>query len=270
VVHEEATTVSSSVLPLGVFDDPKYAALALSLADTYRDAVPFPHVVIDDFLPEDLARLLSRSFPDRQDLEWVERDNVNNRRRYQDDETRVPTVLRAMLRELNARQFVLFVETLTGIDNLLPDPYFLAGGVHISERDDFLNIHADFNWHHKLQAHRRVNGLLYLSEEWRKDWGGATELWAQDMSEKVVEVWPRFNRLLLFNTSEHSNHGAPMPNTCPPGVVRKVLNVYYYTTHRDDEDASALPHFTNYKTDASPASVEIGQQYRDSSRLYDP
>jgi hypothetical protein len=45
-------------------------------------------------------------------------------------------------------------------------------------------------------------------------------------------------------------------------VIRKVLNLYYYTTHRDDEHAEALPHFTLYKTEASPTSVEIGEEYR--------
>lgn len=248
--------------PVGVFDDPHYAALALSLRDAYRDAEPYPHVVIDDFLPDPVAQCVSRAFPAREELEWVERDNVNNRRRFQDDETKLPSVLREMLREFNGRQFVLFVETLTGIDNLIPDPYFMAGGVHVSEQGDFLNIHADYNWHHKLQAHRRCNALLYLSEGWREEWGGATELWARDMSEKVVEVWPRFNRLLVFNTAEDSNHGAPEPNACPPGVVRKLLNLYYYTTHRDDEHAEALPHFTLYKTEASPTSMGLGEAYR--------
>jgi Rps23 Pro-64 3,4-dihydroxylase Tpa1-like proline 4-hydroxylase len=248
--------------PIGVFDDPRYAELAVSLRDRYRCAEPFPHIVIDDFLPEGIARSVANAFPERDDLVWVERDNANNRRRFQDDETKLPVLLREMLREFNGRQFLLFTETLTGIENLIPDPYFMAGGVHVSEAGDFLNIHADYNWHHKLQAHRRCNALLYLTEGWREEWGGATELWARDMSEKVVEVWPRFNRLLLFSTSEDSNHGAPAANACPPGVVRKVLNLYYYTTHRDDEHAAALPHFTLYKTEASPTSVALGDDYR--------
>ena len=247
---------------VGCFDDPRYAALALRHTEDYRSARPFPHAVIDDFLPAGLARAVSEAIPARDDLAWVERDNVNNRRRFQHDETRLPTVLREMLREFNSRQALLFLETLTGIDNLLPDPYLIGGGVHVSERDDFLNVHADFNWHHKLQAYRRCNALLYLSEGWEPGWGGATELWERDMSARAVEVWPRFNRLLVFNTSEDSNHGAPVPNACPPGVVRKVLNLYYYTTHRDDEHAAALPHFTLYKTEASPTSVELGEEYR--------
>jgi len=248
--------------PLGVFDDPRYSALAQRHAAAYQAAEPFPHFVIDDFLPHDLALAISRAFPAREDLSWVERDNANNRRRFVTDETTLQPFLREVLREFNARQFLLFVETLTGIDNLIPDPYFIGGGIHISERDDFLKIHADFNWHHKLQAHRRCNALLYLNEEWHPEWGGYTELWNRDMSTKVDEVEPAFNRLLVFSTGEHSNHGAPVPNACPEGVVRKVLNFYYYTTHRDDEDAAAMPHFTLYKTEASPTSMELGADYR--------
>ena len=97
----------------------------------------------------------------------------------------MPPLLREMLREMNSRQFVLFLETLTGIENLLPDPYFIGGGVHISGRGDFLKIHADFNWHHKLQAYRRVNALLYLSDDWQPEWEGAIEFWDREMTRAV-------------------------------------------------------------------------------------
>ncbi len=247
---------------MGTFDDARYAALALARSPEYVAADPFPHTVIDDFLPEPLARELARSFPTRDSMEWIEHDNKDNRRRFQTDETLFPPLFRAACREFNSRQLLLFLETLTGLESLLPDPYFIGGGIHLSERGEFLNIHADFNWHHKLQAFRRCNALLYLNEEWQPEWQGATELWAQDMSRRIVSVEPKFNRLLVFNTGEKSNHGQPQPNECPPDVNRKVLNFYYYTTHRTDEDAEAMPHFTAYKIDASPRSVELGEQYR--------
>ena len=50
--------------PLGVFDDPSYAALALANADAYQAAEPFPHGVYDDFLPHDLADAPLRVLPD--------------------------------------------------------------------------------------------------------------------------------------------------------------------------------------------------------------
>ena len=74
-------------------------------------------------------------------------------------------LFRSIFREFNSRQFLLFLETLTGIENLIPDPYFLGGGIHSSKKGGFLNIHTDFNWHHKLQLHRRVNVLIYFPKQ---------------------------------------------------------------------------------------------------------
>jgi 2-oxoglutarate-Fe(II)-dependent oxygenase superfamily protein len=247
--------------PLGEFDSPRYNRIAVERAHEYQTAQPFPHAVFDDFLDPDLARAISAAFPSRADIEWVDRDNENNRRRYQHDETKLPTLIREMLRELNSRQFVLFLETLTGIGNLIPDPYFIGGGVHESTTGDFLNIHVDFNWHHKLQAHRRCNALLYFSDDWQPEWDGQTELWPLDMSGPSVQVLPVFNRMLVFNTSEISHHGQPNPNRCPEDVTRKVLNLYYYTSHADAE-FEADPHFTLYKTDASPFATSLGADYR--------
>jgi hypothetical protein len=255
----------NTIEPLGVFDDPRYAQLAVASAPHYRTAPPFPNIVLDNFLPPALAHRLSEAFPGPNDIRWVERDNENNRRRYQHDETKVPRVLREMLREMNSRQFVLFLETLTGIDNLLPDPYFIGGGVHISGRGDFLNIHADFNWHHKLQAYRRVNALLYLTDVWEAEWRGALEFWDKSMSQAEVSTLPLFNRLVVFSTGEHSNHGQREPNQCPPGISRKVLNLYYYTSRRDDGDV-ADPHFTLYKTQASPFAAGLEREYRMSAK----
>ena len=133
----------------------------------------------------------------------------------------MPALHRAMLREFNSRQFVLFLETLTGIDNLLPDPYFIGGGLHLSGRDDFLKVHADFNWHHKLQAHRRVNALMYLSEEWDEEWAGRVEFWDRDMTGPVDMAYPKFNRLVVFSTSENSNHGQPRHNLCQRAPIAR-------------------------------------------------
>jgi len=257
------TSVSDSVPSVGIFDDPRFAKLAVENSEKYRSADPFPHIVIDNFLDAAFAADLEKSFPQPDQIGWIERDNANNKRRYQHDETKLPPLIRQMLREFNSRQFLLFLETLTGIDNLLPDPYFIGGGAHMSGQGEFLKIHADFNWHHKLQAHRRVNALLYLTHDWREEWGGHLELWNKEMICKVVSVAPLFNRLMIFSTSEDSNHGQRLPNACPPNVYRKVLNLYYYTSRRDESEIAA-PHFTLYKTEASPFAMELAQDYRKS------
>ncbi len=259
-----ATTSQAALSTLGMFDDPKYASVAVEGAAAYQSANPFPHTTIDNFLRPELADSIVNAFPyPEDDSGWVVRDNKNNRRKFQQDETKMPQILREALREFNSRQFILFLETLTGIGNLLPDPYFIGGGIHISGPGDFLNVHADFNWHHKLQAHRRVNALLYLNHGWKQEWNGALEMWNRDMTEAADTIYPVFNRLVVFNVTDHSHHGQPKPNLCPEGEYRKVLNLYYYTTQRDAEEITD-PHFTVYKTEASPFAVELGTQYRES------
>ena len=50
-----------------------------------------------------------------------------------------------------------------------------AGDVSNTEHG-YLNSHVDFNWHHKLQLHRRVNVLIYLTPNFRKINGAQFEL----------------------------------------------------------------------------------------------
>jgi hypothetical protein len=261
--------VNQHFCPVGVFDDPRFGALAVECSTRYTSEQPFPHAMFDDFLPGWLALELSRAVPARDRLSWIECQNANARKSYQHDETQLPHSLREMLREFNSRQFVLFLETLTGIDGLIPDPYFVGGGLHVSTRGHYLKIHTDFNWHHKLRAHRRVNVLLYLNEGWDEAWGGSIELWNEGLNERVRCYSPLLNRALIFNTSETSHHGHPQPLDCPEGIQRAALNLYYYTTQRDPAEITE-PHFTLYKEAKDPFSVEIKAKYLAASQEGQP
>src|SRR5215468_3716938 len=169
----------------GMFDDPFYSQLAVSHGLAYKEAAPFPHIVFDNFLPENIAGEISDAFSDPADgsLPWRFHNNKNTCRKFIDDERAWSPTVRAFSRELQSRQFLLFLEELSGIDCLLCDPYFIGGGEMVSGKGDFLKVHADFNWHHKLQAHRRLNALFYLTPDWKSEWKGDLELWSKDMTE---------------------------------------------------------------------------------------
>jgi len=231
--------------------------------ELYQKADPFPNIAIDNFLEKNLADALSKAFPkyDDQKIDWIVATEKNANKKYQHDETKLPLLIRQMLREFNSKQFVLFLEVLTGIDNLVPDPYLIGGGAHLSGTGDFLKIHADFNWHHKLFLHRRVNALLYLNERWEDSWNGFVELWNKDLSSNVKTIEPVMNRLVVFSTSEYSYHGHPTPLAVPNGIYRKTLNLYYYTAYRNESEL-AEPHFTKYRTENSPFSVELQENYK--------
>ena len=85
---------------------------------------------------------------------------------------------------LNSRKFLLFLEALTGLNSIIPDPFFMGGGAMMAGKGGFLNVHADFNYHHKLQSWRRINALFYLTPNWKSNWGGNLELWSKDKKKK--------------------------------------------------------------------------------------
>ena len=97
-----------------------------------------------------------------------------------------------------------------------------------------LNIHLDYVINPKLNLQRKLNLIVYLTEDWDTSWGGGLELWSHNEEtnlpdKREVVVDNIFNRAILFDTTQNSWHGLPQPITCPEGVYRKSIAVYYMT-----------------------------------------
>ncbi len=238
---------------IGIFDNNYYSRLAKRKSSTYKKNKPFPHISLKNFLDIKIANLLYKKFPNYNSKKWINyksygRNKNTNFKKSIDNEMLLPIELRAFLKEVNSRQFILFLETLTGIDGLIADPYFMGGGCHIAKENGFLNVHKDFNWHHKLQLHRRVNALFYLTPNWKKEFNGSLELWTS--KKKIKQYPPIFNSCLIFNTTEKSFHGHPKP-IVGKNTFRRVLNLYYYTVNNKTEEI-VKPHFTDYSFKKNP------------------
>jgi hypothetical protein len=228
----------------GLFiDGGRLLELARSSRDRYASAEPFPHVLFDDFLPPDVLDRVLEEFPGPGDTEWITFDHVSSKKLALSDETRMGPVTRQLLYELNAAGFMTFLEELTGIDGLIPDPHFVGGGLHQIVRGGLLGIHADFNLHKKLRLDRRLNALIFLNKDWKEEWGGAIELWDRGMTRCVRKYDPIFNRCVIFTTTDFSYHGHPDPLNCPPERTRRSLALYYYTNGRPAHEVSE-PHST--------------------------
>lgn len=218
----------------------------LELRDRYRSAEPFPHIVLDGlFADEDLERVLD-VFPRRDEIEWVHFDNAEEKKLGYRHGVELPQVIELTLYRLNSYVMLQFLEKLTGIEGLIPDPYFGGGGLHQIERGGFLKVHADFNFHPLLRLDRRLNMLVYLNRDWDESYGGHLELWDRGMTHCVQRILPTFNRTVIFSTTDQSYHGHPHPLTCPEGRSRRSMSLYYYTNGRPEEEKSA-PHDTIFR-----------------------
>lgn len=221
------------------FDADALKQIAVAQHDAFANGQPFPNVVLDNFLPEAWLAPLLAEFPKPRGGNWQNFSNAQEKKLASSREADMGEATRRVLGQLNAATFLQFLETLTGIDGLIPDPYFVGGGMHQIERGGFLKVHADFNWHEKLRLDRRLNLIIYLNPHWQESYGGALQLWNADMTQCVKSVYPVLNRAVLFYTTNDGYHGHPDPLTCPEGVTRKSLALYYYTNGRPEAEKSA-------------------------------
>jgi hypothetical protein len=224
----------------------KLTALAAARRSEYLAAEPFPHVVIDDLFPPEILEPVLTEFPGPDAIDWKRFEDGTGRKLATREESQLGDKTLALLHTLNGSRFLRFLEGLTGVEGLIPDPHFEGGGLHQIERGGYLKVHADFNRHDRLQLDRRLNLLLYLNKDWREDYGGHLEIWARDMSRCARKVLPVFNRCVIFNTTDFAFHGHPEPLTCPDGWSRKSIALYYYTSGRPAEEVSR-PHSTLYQ-----------------------
>lgn len=225
----------------------KLETLATENAEAYKNNKPFSHIYFDDFLPVAAAEAALRDFPEPKQLAWSEFNRPKERKLAFDEVERLPRSVREVLYFLNSRPMVRFLEVLTGIDGVIPDPYYVGGGLHQIKPGGNLEVHVDFNRHNKFKLDRRINLLIYLNKNWKEEYGGHFELWNREMSAAEQKILPVFNRCAIFSTTEFSYHGHPTPLSCPPDRTRKSMATYYYSNGRPEEEISG-EHTTLFQT----------------------
>jgi hypothetical protein len=240
-VRDQLTRAASGVEAIVPYESLYRRASALR--DEFANGDPYPHVVMENFLPAEVVERMLAEFPGVRSGEWIHYVHYNERKFGKTDRDSFGPTIGAVVDELNSPRFLAFLRDVTGIEDLVPDESLEGGGLHQSERGGFLNVHADFTVHpHRRDWRRRLNLLLYLNPAWEESYGGYLELWDQEMRECRRKIGPVLNRCVIFSTDPTSFHGHPDPMTCPPGVTRKSLALYYFTP-----DAEAMVRSTEYR-----------------------
>lgn len=232
--------------------------IALSLHDMYTKAKPYPNISIDNFIPIEDIRLCVKEIQafDEWGLDPGNTSHQKNKYFFPWNGIKTESVMisdiddtkRALstktpvcwkwLCYFNSEDFIKTLENLTGIKDLMPDWGFAGGGLHNIESGGKLSIHSDFNKHPYGLGWRRINLLVYLNENWQKEWGGTLQLWKKDMSEMVSEYQPYAGKAILFNTTDDALHGHPNPLNSPEGKNRYSFALYYFTKDRPEHEKS--------------------------------
>lgn len=200
------------------------------LRERYQGGKPFPHLVVDNFIPLERAQRLREVFPSELDQNWISYKTVTDQKLGSRNPLEIPLELRQILNDLASVEVIAFLEEVTGINGLLADPWLRGGGLHQTSPGGFLDVHTDFNRHPKLSLVRRVNLIVYLTPDgWREEYNGQLELWDKEGQTVGAKILPIFNRCVIFETSDSTLHGHPVPLACPESWTRRSLATYYYT-----------------------------------------
>jgi len=204
------------------------------LAKEFSNAVPVPHILLDSMLVNYIE--ISHSFPPREWPHWQGLGDSYQQNKVSCRKSELfPNSIHNLVNELNSPSFLSFLELLTGIKKLIPDPYLEGGGLHLSTAGGVLEPHTDFHIYQRLNLYRRLNLIVYLNDDWNKGDGGELRLWKKSDSARgraEIEIEPIGGRMMIFETSDNSVHGF----TNAVRNERRSIAIYYYTS----EDSSVF------------------------------
>lgn len=246
--------------------------LARQLAASYAVASPFPHTFFDDIFPRQTVEAVAAEIPEvvlpHGCVSGAASCYLRRGTHYRKSElhrSAMGPYTNMLFTTLRSPRFVQFLEVLTGISGLVPDPGFEGSGVHLTGDGGVLAVHHDFNWMHclrdtagdaaypyddcsrptargrrsqtgRVRLHRRVNVFIYLNRAWRNSYGGHLELWTRNMSRCAQRILPSLGRFAVFSSTDFSLHGHPTPMRLPRGRMRRSIAFYYYTVDRPSEE----------------------------------
>ena len=184
---------------------------------------PFPHTIVDGMWPDGLLHAVIAEFPDPGAAGWI---------RYEDEDHEVklegePHLWGPKTRELVSRidQKGSDLAAAFGMPELTMRTE--GGGYHQIEPGGRLAMHADFN-RSEDGLYRRLNLIVYLNPGWTEADGGHLQM--LDADGTVTSVLPQFNRTIVFETSDTSFHGHPVP--LPGPRPRRSFASYFFSKQR--------------------------------------
>ena len=189
---------------------------------------PFPHMVIDNFFDKKFLNKIIKCYKINDN--WINYSFVNNFKKFGlNDRSKMNHDLNLLFNNLASKKFVNKLIKITKIEKLFLDKDLDGGGLHQIFKNGYLNIHTDFASHTTKHNWKRVlNILIYANKSWKKKYNGNLELWNSTGKKKITEIFPKFNRCVIFLTNDISFHGHPKKLKCPSNLSRKSIAAYYF------------------------------------------
>jgi hypothetical protein len=209
----------------------------------YQHTKPYPYASQDNILHYNFAIELQNEIMDISDDAWDRYENPFEQKYTLRDKFTFPEHLRILFDELQTPEFVNRLSEICG-QKLVVDPTRNFWGVHKYKTGDKLDIHVDAGLHPTTKQKKQLTFGIYLSKNWKEEYGCKLEVWRGDNAvdnhakiyEKVANIAPIFNRMVMFTCNDYAWHGNPEVAECPDGVYRIFITISYLSENYDDKN----------------------------------
>jgi hypothetical protein len=198
---------------------------------------PYPMIVLDNFLPTDIALKLNEECNTIPDQYWTTFDRRGSHMK-ECKQLHVAPEAYKFVNEMHSALGMEWLTKITGITDLIPDPYLVGAGYSRAYTGDTLQLHTDFNWNDQLRLHRMASFIVYLNPDWKEEWGGALEFTDFDRKETIQKIPTMFNRAVIWRHHKRGFHGFPEPMHCPADQTRNTFRLFFYysdANYKDDD-----------------------------------
>lgn len=205
----------------------------------YSNNRPFKYIIIDDFLKKDIAKEFEKSF--KINSEWTNYSLINNFKKFGLKKRQLfKKSCNQTVEDIGSKKFLKIINFITDNKGLFLDKELDGGGFHKVLNKGYLNIHVDFTSHYRNQNWKRVlNLLIYFNKNWKKKYNGYLQFYDSKGKEKKVQIMPKYNRCVIFNTTETSFHGHPENLNLPMNKSRNSFAMYFYIKQKNNKKQKA-------------------------------
>lgn len=223
---------------------------------------PFPHLVVDNFLPLQIAQKMQEDILECDPDMFDRYDNPFERKNTFRDKHGFPDSCRDVFDALQSPVFLTALNTLFGDRRIILDEHKHYWGIHTYKTNDYLDIHVDADVHPLQKIKKYLTLGIYLSPDWKDDDHGHLELWEGTpsslpqprISACAKTISPVFNRMVIFQCTDDSWHGNPTP-------VRRNGRIFCTLSYLTDE-ITPLSHRERALFIALPTEIENEEKNR--------
>ena len=203
----------------------------LSRNEEFLSTKPFPFIVLDDFLESSyynsLSAVLHSNNPSMgrdftSDVESNKSISLNSD---------LPGLVSNIVDVLNSAEWVENLKLLTGIATLTStqNGNTMLANYHEMKSGGLLGSHVDHSHEPELGLPHVLNIILYLSNDWKTEFGGSTLFFDKNGSIPKAKIEYKPNRAVIFLHTPYSFHGVEKLHNNGE-IKRKTLYVDYYST----------------------------------------